>query len=61
MKSSKEIADKEGVSRFIVARWAKTHYISMVGTTYVFTDEQADAFAKRNKKRGRPPCVGEQT
>jgi len=54
MYGSKEIAQKEGVSKQIAVRWAKGKNLKRLGIAYLWTEEDYLNFTRRNKKSGRP-------
>lgn len=49
-----EVITEEQITQPIALLWAKKNGVSMLGSQYVWTEEQKEAFHKRNKKRGRP-------
>lgn len=56
--TTSEVIAEEKITQPIALSWAKKNGVQMLGKQYVWTEEQKQAFKKRNKKRGRP-SVGE--
>ncbi len=52
--TSKEVADLTGIGNSTVRKWAKENNIKSFGKSYLWTEEDIEAFKSRNTQRGYP-------
>lgn len=56
--TTREVYEMDKVSKYIALKWARENNVRMVGRDYMWTERDAEAFLRRNRKRGRPKGGG---